>query len=495
MDTDSAKHSPLVIILLGLFGLAILLFTGMMINYARNPAPSPTSLNITLIASYTSSPSLTPSNTSTITLTPRPTWTLRPSSTSTNTPTLTPTLTQTLIPTITAAKAGRTNHFYELKPWDLAQQERSIELMKADTILKDSDASYSTLAYSEGEANLRFPEAINATEWLWDRAYNLIRVGDPQAMILYSDLFQDAISSGQVRSSDLSAWFTQYETRLTLHTSPLPPQSGELGRELIELRGDGSAYFWLVETPNSVNVYPLLDDIDHSQPHENSYLYDDLTGDTEPELVIYRATSPGNTEMILPHIFDLSIEPPSELLIDEQVPEDFGLEPRAEAQSVSSTGNAHQLLLTNTLLPACPTYVSQLYSWNGTSFETSPLQYELVPVIGQEEYCEIVLETATSSWGPQAAISVTLPLLDVWPPEVDMQNKPYPPDAYDELRYRLGILYALAGQPTESKNYLTEIVNSPTIPEFELDCARPAIPECLSTTRGYIHCLPASTIL
>jgi hypothetical protein len=168
--------------------------------------------------------------------------------------------------------------------------------MKAETILTDSNESFSTLAYAEGEAYLRFPEAVNATEWLWDRAYNLIRVNDPQAMPLYSDLFQAAIASGQVRSNDLSTWFSQYETRLTLHTSPLSPQPGELGRELIELRGDGSAYFWLVEKPNGVYVYPLINDIDHDQPHENAYLYDDLTGDAHPELVIYRSTSPGNTQ-------------------------------------------------------------------------------------------------------------------------------------------------------------------------------------------------------
>src|SRR4030042_1622198 len=81
------------------------------------------------------------------------------------------------------------------------------------------------------------------------------------------------------------------------------------------------------------------------------------------------------------------------------------------------------------------------------------------------EYCEIVLETASDGWGPEAAINVALPMLDVWPPETDVQGKPFPPDAYDELRYRLGVLYALAGQPSEAVRYLNEIITSPITPD------------------------------
>ena len=465
MATRSPSRSPLVIILLALFSLAILLFLSVLINFVRSPSPSPTIPNITLINTLTTVPSATPSNTSTTTLTPQPTWTFQPSATTTNTPTPSPTLTQTLIRTITPAKPARLNTWYELKPWDLAQQQRTIDLLTADTILLNSAASYSTLAYAEGEALLRFPEAVDAIQWKWDRAYNLIRVGDPQAMPLYADLIQSAISSGQVRTSDLSEWFSQYETRLTLQTYSFPPQPGELSRQLIEIKGNGSAFFWLVESPTGVNIYPLINDIDFNQPHENSYLYDDLTGDAASDLVIYRHTSPGNTQQITPLIFDLSVAPPVELPIQDHAPIDFGLEPSADVKVVTSAGGQNQLQMTNTLLPACPTYVNQQYSWDGSIFIVSPLQYDLIPLTGLESYCEIVLDTASSSWGPTAAISVTLPLLDIWPPETDLQGKPYPLDAYDELRYRLGVLYALDGQPSEAIHYMDEIINAPIIPD------------------------------
>ncbi|OGO13749.1 MAG: hypothetical protein A2Y53_03210 [Chloroflexi bacterium RBG_16_47_49] len=464
MATPSSKRSPFLMILLALFSLAILIFLGVFINFVQHPSAKPTITILSLLSTITVAPSSTPTNTSTITLTPRPTRTLRPSATVTITPTPSPTITQTLIRTITPAKPALFNDRYELKPWDLAQQVRTIELQRANTILQHSDDSFRTLAYAEGEASLRFPEALDAIQWRWDRAYNLIRIRDPQAMTLYANLITSAVSSGQVRSIDLPSWFNQYETRLALHISTLLPQPGELGRVLIEITGEGSAYFWLVENPTGVNIYPLLNDINFDQPHINAYIYDDLTGDNVPELVIYRTTSPGLTRQITPIIFDLSISPPVVLPIQEQIPIDFGLEPRAEVEIISGTGVSPSLQVTNILLPACSTYVTQQYTWDGTAFLISPLQYELVPVSGLLAYCELVLNSASDGWGPEAALTVTTPLLETWPPETDTEGHPYPLDALDQLRYRLGVLYALAGQPTEAIRYLTEIINTPVVP-------------------------------
>jgi hypothetical protein len=102
-----------------------------------------------------------------------------------------------LIRTITPARPAQVNDHYELKPWDLAEQSRSIELLKANTILIPSDSAFQALAYAEGEAILCFPDALDATAWEWDRAYNLVRINDPEGMSLYSDLIKSAITTGQ----------------------------------------------------------------------------------------------------------------------------------------------------------------------------------------------------------------------------------------------------------------------------------------------------------
>src|SRR4030042_4416027 len=99
MTTANSNRSPLIITLLVLFILAIFLFVLALINLIQNPSTSPTITPPLVLATITPIPSLTPTNTSTITLTPRPTWTLRPSATVTDTPPPTPTLPQPQIRT------------------------------------------------------------------------------------------------------------------------------------------------------------------------------------------------------------------------------------------------------------------------------------------------------------------------------------------------------------------------------------------------------------
>jgi hypothetical protein len=448
-----------------LFALAFLVFVGMLIDYIAHPSASPTMMNITQVFTSTPVASSSPTPTNTFTLTPRPTWTLRPSSTTTLTSSPTNTVTPTLIRTLAPVSPARLNNWYELKPWDLTEQSRIIELLKANTVLTATDDSFRALAYAEGEAILRFPQAFDASRWRWDRAYNLVRINDPLGIAMYSDLIQSAIAAGQVRLNDLPSWFSIYETRLTLLISPLFPQPGELGRGLIEIIGEGSAYLWLIEDPLGTRIYPLLDDINFAQPHENGFLYDELTGDNYPELVIYRQSTPGLTLFVMPHIFDITVTPPVQLPIQAQAPLDFGLEPFTELGIVNNSPATNNLQVTNILLPACPVYVTQEYSWDGSQFILTPLHYELEPVVGLIAYCETVLNVAFTNWEPEPSITVARAMLDLWPPEIDIHGHPYPADALDKLRYRLGILYALAAQPSEAINLMSELIDSPVTPD------------------------------
>ena len=473
MANGSSKLSSPVIIIIIVFTLAALLFIGFLGNYIAHPPAISTPTQIPLIPSLTASYSPTPSATSTITLSPRPTFTLRPSATASQTLLPTATKTSTLIRTITPAKPALSNMFYELKPWDLVEQERTVELLRVNTILDPSNVNFFALAYAEGEAALRFPESIDATTWRWDRAYNLVRIRNPQGIRLYSQLIQTAIISGQVRATDLPTWFHLFENRLNLEISPLPPQPGELGRELIvihtsdlveQTRADGSAYFWLVELPNETKVYPLLNDINYQQPHQNAFLYSDLTGDASPDLVIYRSFTPGSTSLLTPHIYDLSTSPPIELNVQDQIPIDFGLEPQTTAEAMTDHAGENYLHWTYTVQPACPVNISQDYTWTIDQFIPSSLHYELSPVPELGAYCVEVLDAASSYWGPNAAITVASRMLEIWPPEQDVQGRPFPSDAIDRLHYRLGILNALADHPEEAVDTLSEVVDTPIVP-------------------------------
>jgi hypothetical protein len=461
MVNNSSSRHPYFVPVLIFFAFGILVFLGMLINFISHPAAGPTLVNITQLFTLTPVSSPSPTSTSTFTLTPRPTWTSRPSATTTLTSTPTRTTTPTLIRTLTPATPAGINNWYELKPWNLAEQSRTIELLKANTILTSSDDSFRALAYAEGEAILRFPQALDAAQWRWDRAYNFVRINDPLGITIYSDLIQAAIAAGQVRLNDLHSWFSIYETRLTLQFSSLPPQPGELGRGIIEIMGEGSAYLWVIEDPLGTRVYPLLNDINFTQPHENAFLYEDLNGNNTPELVIYRRSTPGLTLMVTPHIFDLTVLPPVQLSIEAQVPVDFGLEPQTEINIINHSQVNNTLQVTNILLPACPVYVTQEYRWSGDHFVVTPLDSQLAPVIGLAAYCETVLDVASANWGPERSIIVARALFDFWPPENDIQGHPYPADALDKLRYRFGILYALAGQSSNAIKEFSELIDSP----------------------------------
>ena len=462
METRPNNPPVFTVILIVVFSLALLLFFAVVVNFAQQPASQPTLTSRPLLFTYTSPPSPVATHTSTITLTPRPTWTLRPSSTVTETPLPTATTTSTLARTLTPASPANFNDRYELKPWDLSQQVQTVELLQANAILSHTDASFRALAIAEGEASLRFPAALDAVAWSWDRAYNLLRIDDTLGIALYSQSIQSILSSGQVRVDDLPAWFAENESRLALNLYPLPALPGELSRGLIELVGEGSAFLWLVETPLEVTVHPLQNDLDFDQAHVNAFMYADLTGDVTPELVIYRQSTPGLTQLTIPLIFNLSVSPPVMLPVEHQVPVDFGFEPQLDVEIASRDNGKPSLRTSYLLLPACPTYVSREYTWNDSEFTASPLTYELVPLPESLAFCDLVLEAAFSSWDPLAALVVAAPLLESWPPQVDIDGHPYPMDTLDQLRYRLGLASALAGQISQAVEYLDLVVDSPT---------------------------------
>lgn len=465
MDSGSPQRSPYLVPVMILSLAGILVFTAVIVNYVTNQAPRPTSSDITLVYTLTSAFHPSPTTTSTITFTPRPTWTVRPSATATLTPSPTRTTTSTLIRTLTPASPDRFNTFYELKPWDLAEQERIIELLKANTILVSSDDRYQALANAEGEGIIRFPGSLDATQWRWDRAYNLIRTHDALGITMYSELIQSAIDSGQARAGDLPAWFGRYETRLTIKISALPPLPGELNRELVEIIGEGSAFLWLVEKPSGTKIYPLINDIDFKQPHENAFIYGDLTNDESPELVIYRNNTPGTTLLFQPYIFDITVTPPSLLPVQEQAPVDFGLEPRTQADIIKNSHGGNNLKLEFIMLPVCPVSKAWEYSWDGNKFFTISLSYEVTPITDQTEFCQLAFDEAIYNWGPFTASNLGNTLLNVWPPAKDTQGHPYPQDAYDQLRFQIGIEYALVGQIHPATLVMSEIIDTPITPD------------------------------
>jgi hypothetical protein len=464
MTSSPPPHNTAMPVMVVILGISILIFISMLINFVRSRpvAPTPTATFFTATLTLTNTPS--PTTTSTVTLTLRPTWTPRPSSTATRTitPTATPTITR--YPTITPATPVKDNIRYKLKEWTVTEAEKLIQQVKSKAVYAGlPDVWTPAIAYSQAEALLRFPEALQAAEWQWGLADSLAYSNDPQAAEIYADLIESALEAGQVRVEDLPAWFQTYQDRLELTLHPLQAAPGELSRQLIELSGAGGAYLWLLETPTDIQVYPLLSDFDHQTGLETAFTLADVTGDGIEEISIYRSVTPGQYKYAPPRVFSQAQVPPIELTIAEEMPFDFATDFTAVQAAVPTDADMQDLQLTYHLFPACPVQVTHIYRWSGERFEVYPQQYAIEPQASLEAACEIAVDHAALMWGAEAALALAQPVLQVWPPLADLEGNPYPPDARDSWRFRLGIYQALDGNQLEATQAMEDLVNNPTI--------------------------------
>jgi hypothetical protein len=434
-------------------------------------------------------PTLRPSATMTLTptITPIPTETRTPRPTLTPTITLTPTetLVSTLTPTppgpptLTPAQPVKSDP-YKFVKWNEDLANLSIELMKdypntlVDRLRGEDDRGYYDALYyaiiAGQEALQRFPEAQHAVNWRFDLAYNLAKVGDPQrfgglnAGDVYAGILTEALNQGEVELDGLAEWFQAREPRLQLNLIDLEPPPGYLSSHILEVHGPGSAFIWLLETPTGYQYSVLDSNFDFVNPSEMRLALSDLTGEGLDDVAIFNS-APTGTSMEQPRVFDLSKLPASEL---EFRPSEAVFEPGMEYTNnwrvSKSEQGGNDLVLELSLFPACPVTVRHTFHWNGSYFELADEQYVVEPSVATLSTCSYLVEHAANSWGPQAAIQVMETLMPDWPPAQNEAGKPYPADARDEWRYRLGVYHALVGNVDQARGYLQELVEKPTTP-------------------------------
>ena len=452
-------------IMLGVLGLSILVFFIALSRYLSNQQPSNQSL---LLASTPSLASVsieaglvnvTPSTT------PRPSWSPPPSSTITLTRTITPSLTPTRISTLTPANPQTFNFRYRLTDWSQLSAERLIELVSVRADSEQSEDWYAAASYTRQEALLQYPQSLDASHWRWQLAHYQLLAGDSQTLYTYASLILTALQTRQVRIEELSSWFNRNAPELTLSTTPLPTQPGELNRLLLHIRGAGNGFLWLINTPGSVQVTPLLDRFDPIHDAQAFALTADLTGDGQPELIIYETAYPTQTQFPEPWIFDLSQQPPSLMPIQFNLPFELGTESERSITFQTNSLGGSQLLLTANMFSACPVQLTRSFEWDGEQFTISAPQVQIQPDPDLLAWCDLAVDHASLEWAPELTLAIAEPLLTFWPPQADNQGKPYPADALDAWRFRLGVLKALTGQQTEAIQMFQTILDNPSLPQ------------------------------
>lgn len=476
-ETKRIQFLLINLILLVVFILGLVLMIG---AYNLYIAPDPTA---TPSITPTPQPSFTPTPTPSYTLIPTasrtPRASMTPAASLTPTGTLIPSLTPTLPgpPTLTPARpvpqAGR----YDLKQWLAEDADTIIRLMEdypnllPQSARGDGDrayyAAYRFASLAQREAIMRFPDSAYASAWAWGLAYNLARSGDIAAGDQYRDLLLSGLNRGDADLSNLYIWFKNQEPRMDLYMTELEPPSGYVGSFLVEIRGKGSAFIWLLQTDQAFRAYSLLNQFDFSENLQSSWIIENFDGISEngDEIAIFFSTPGDQTTLDPPMIVNLSQIPPRELPFKpEQAIFNLGMDYDNYWAVQPDQQGGMDLVFRSTVFPACAVTIERIYSWDEQNFELLESRFELAETPLTMAYCDLVSKHAAHTWGPEAAVQIMQPLMESWPPDKTVEGLAYPAEAKDEWLYRLAIQYALAGDVDNALKSLESIIESPSVP-------------------------------
>jgi hypothetical protein len=376
-------------------------------------------------------------------------------------------------PTLPPALPVSDTSIYELKSWSPVNADYLIALIEdyPNTLLRqergENDANYYAGFYyatiAQSEALLRFPEASQANKWRWGLAYNLARIGDPRAGEHYTELIAAGLNRGETEPSDLEVWFHEQEPRLSLGITLLQPPAPYLGGWLLQLEGRGSAFILLLETSSAFQTQALVSDFDFVNSPGHQAFAADLTGDDIQEMVIYRSTPPESLELLLPRVFTLASSPLEELAFNPgTAPFFIGMDYTVEWNPSPDEDGGFDLNVKDTLFPACPLELNRTYRWDGEMFQPVVTTFEAEPHPATLSFCRYLVDHAISVWGPRATIEIMQPILPSWPPDAQEDGTPFPPNARDEWRFRMGVYHALIDERDEAVRIFNEIITSPT---------------------------------
>jgi len=416
------------------------------------PTPIPS-----LTQSLTPTPSLTPF----ATLTPIPSSTTTPSPTSTKTP---------LAPSLTPALPYNDNKAFQLNNLTAEGYAFAIQLMQSypEVLLTPSTAedyyqSFYHAAVVQNEAILQFPRYEKATEWRWELAYNLARIGDQRSSILYAALLLQGIHENQFSIEALPDWVSEQDPRLVLVLKIVDPLPGNTLNRLLELTtSGGSIYLWFVEADQEQRIFALSDETNFPNPAQTQISWNDLNGDNVSDLILF-TPGPDARNLYYPKVFDLIQIPPKEFPFKPDQYFEIGLENEYRWITTRNNQDFYDLQLKSTGYPPCPVTITHNYRWTGRWLERTIEDYDVQPVSALLSYCELLVDQAASVWGLPATIQIMEQLLPEWPPQ-STSDKTYPSDEQDKWRLRIGIYHVLNDDLNLAKSYLEGIIQSPTVP-------------------------------
>ena len=464
--------------------ILILILLIIVVIFATQPSQEPVitpDISATLekaLADALGPPTATTTSTLVPPINPTVTNTLTPLPTLTSTPSITPTITVTGSytpppPTLTPVLPGNEAEAFQLNSLIPSQYNYAIALMEGVPQLlpggQENEAYYDSYYHAEviqSEAILRYPNNENSNTWRWSEALNLARIDDTKAQLAYATLLSRMINENGISLEDIPSEVKVQDPNLRVDIQEISPYVGNIQNSLVELMTPGgSIYFWYTETNDDTTFYTLSDEADFSDPTTSRLFWSDLSGDGIKELIIY---TPNKDFRILnlPKVFNLTNSPPNQLHFNPNEKFEIGLENNSDWGIAGNEENFYNLEFEAVVYPPCPVTVNHRYQWSGTWLNRVDESYEVQPVTQLIEYCELIVDQASTVWGMTATIQIMESLLPYWPPQSTVE-KTYPPDALDQWRYRLGVYHTLMGSLENASVYFQNIVQSPATPESQ----------------------------
>lgn len=475
-----SQHKNVLLMTLAAIGIIIFSLICILISYPVFLAPDPTltaTITNTRFPAALPSLTITPSFTPTITSTPRPTFSPTYSATPTQSLTPSPTMIPQGPPTLTPAFPVSNNDVYGLTDWSPEKANALVEMIQyyPNTLLfglegENNEAFYDAFEYAvipQRESILKFPKSPLSIQWRWDLAYNLTQTGNKEAGSQYSFLIESGLNRGETDIAGLKNWFQEREPRLELNLVELDAPSGYLASYLTEIRGGGSTFIWLLQSSSSYEATSLFSHHDFIHDIEGNWILSNLTDTSSrhDEVSIYYSNAEGQYDLQPPITFSLTEMPPNELpFMPANDIFKVGMEFRNYWSLKKEEAGGNNLNFNTVVFDVCPIRIELTYHWNGEIFEQKESKFQVEPLKDSLQYCKFLLDQAIKVWGPDAAIQIVEAILPDWPPPKDEEGNLYPPDEKDELRFRLGVYYALTGNPGKSKEIMRNIIDDPIFP-------------------------------
>ena len=408
--------------------------------------------------------------TSTATLIPADRATLTPTTTATSTTLLSSTAvppTATPNPIYLTPSTPEVNgQKYRLVEWSPEKAQEMIGLMmqypdEIDYVMgfgsRETHYAHALLVPPHAEAILRYPNDERVESWRWNMGYWKTYGSNEEAGEFLLNLILEVLNSGEKQIHELPSWVEINKLELDLeYIESDYPSNYQSNYFIVIGHYYGGSVFWIRENELGFEGDVLFSAFDVYY-HMPRVQLKDLTGDGIEELMI---TQPWDTakwgSRETHYVYDLSQKTLRELFFSGENSGGNKLQEFFSELNELEKGIVGIETVSRPVL--CFVEIFRTYRWNGEWFQRVLTKYS----VSEKKNYASCYGASNAYWILDLEdTEFMISILPIYPPARSQYD--YPPDAKDELRFVIGLNYALEGDYENSIETMKSIVEEPVI--------------------------------